>query len=576
MNNLLIIGIDSASFDLIGPWLEQGKLPHLDKLRDRGVFGELKSVVPPMSPPAWTSFATGKNPGKHGIFDFTVRRPGSYGVEFINAKWRRAETIWKRISDAGKRVCTIALPISYPPEELNGAVISGIDTPGAAGGIADPTAFHPRELHTEITKKVGPYLISPNLVSFGDEQSDAMLEAALKTISSKMETALYLFGKEPWDCFMVVVGETDGISHRLWKYHDESSPFAEGRSARHQGEDPLLRVYQKVDEYVGKLCGMASPDTTILVMSDHGHGGNSTKAIFLNHWLREQRFLQFTSGGNGDKSVSSLLHRLFSTQLQWAKTFGLKSLPPDIKKKLLRKTNLASRLESALRFSNIDWSQTKAYSEETPYHPTIWINLQGREPEGIVLQEEYERVREEIIRGLYRWLDPETVRPVVKRVHKREELFSGPFVDNAPDLMIEWSLDQGYSYLFKKSKPGNGNGVPISRLAENEIKKSKSGDHRDCGLFIAAGGGIRKQNEIKGADLIDLAPTILYLLGLAIPSDMDGEVLTPIIAEEYLAGRPILHGDGALLDPVTGPVQGYSAREEEAISERLRGLGYIE
>jgi len=575
MKNLLIIGIDSASFDLIGPWMEEGKLPHMAGLRDNGAFGKLKSVVPPMSPPAWTSFATGKNPGKHGIFDFTVRRPDSYGVEFINGGWRRAETIWKRMSDAGKRVCTIAIPISYPPEELNGAVISGADTPGIAGGVADPSAFYPRELYAEITDRVGPYLISPNLLSFADDQCDRMLEAALKTVSSKMETALYLFQKESWDCFTVVIGETDGISHRLWKVHDSDSPFAEGQAARYQGEDPLLSIYRKVDEYVGQLCRTAPPNTTVLILSDHGHGGNSTKGIFLNQWLREQGFLKFTGEADGGKSVSALLRRLFSAQLQWAKTFGVKSLPPRIKSRLLRRTRLAGRLESALRFSHIDWSQTRAYSEETPYFPTIWINLEGREPEGIVPQEEYESLREQIIRSLCRWLDPETGRTVVKRVHKREEIFSGPFVGKAPDLIIEWNLDRGYSYLFKQSRPKNGNGVPITRLPEKEIRKSKSGDHRDWGLLIASGGGIRKGKEVKGAELIDLAPTILYLLGLTIPEDMDGKVLTRIITEDFLASRPILHGETAMTD-LNGPVEGYSAAEEEAIRERLRGLGYIE
>lgn len=143
MNRLLVIGLDGATFDLIKPWVQQGELPNIAKILQRGVHGELKSTVPPMSPPAWTSFMTGKNPGKHGIIDFTARKPYSYEIEFINARWRQAETIWKIMSDADKRVCVIAVPITYPPEKINGVMISGIDTPGATGGVADPTAMHP-------------------------------------------------------------------------------------------------------------------------------------------------------------------------------------------------------------------------------------------------------------------------------------------------------------------------------------------------------------------------------------------------------------------------------------------------
>lgn len=577
MSRLLIIGIDSASFDLIDPWLGAGKLPNLSKYMNNGAYGQLKSVVPPMSPPAWTSFVTGKNPGKHGVLDFTTRKPGSYALEFVNARSRKAETIWKIMSDAGKRVCTMALPISYPPEKINGCMISGVDTPGASGGVADPSAFHPPALYDEIRKAVGLYLISPNLFALENDQWEEMVEAALETVQRKMETALYLYGKEPWDCFMVVIGETDAISHRLWKYHDQRSPFWEEKGVPPQGEDPILRIYQKVDDYLGRLCDLAGTDTTTIIMSDHGHGGNSGKAVYLNCWLEEQGFLSFKARGNGN-FFSSMVKGMISANLQWAKTNALKFLPPNIKKELLRKTNLASRIESTLRFSNIEWSQTKAYSEETPYFPTIWINLEGREPDGTVEAGlAYEEVRERIIEGLYRWVDPETGRQVVKRVHKREEIYTGPFVEKFPDLILEWNLENDYSYLFKSSQGVSGRHAPIVRLDEREKKKSKSGDHRDYGMLLAWGPNIKKHNYQIGPELIDLAPTILHLAGLCVPAEMDGKVLTQLFEEDYLLSHPVRYSDRITPDaPVAAPPQDYSQEEEDAIRERLRGLGYIE
>jgi Type I phosphodiesterase / nucleotide pyrophosphatase len=167
MDRLLIIGLDGATFDVITPWAQEGKLPNLRKLLENGAHGALKSTIPPMSPPAWTSFMTGKNPGKHGVFDFTARKPYSYDIEFVNARWRRAETIWKIMSEEGKRICVLGVPFTYPPEAVNGVMISGIDTP-ATGGIADATAFHPKALYHEIAANLGGYLISPNLKAFAE------------------------------------------------------------------------------------------------------------------------------------------------------------------------------------------------------------------------------------------------------------------------------------------------------------------------------------------------------------------------------------------------------------------------
>ena len=566
MGRLLIIGLDGADFGLITPWVQAGKLPQLAALLEDGVHGALKSTVPPMSPPAWTSFMTGKNPGKHGILDFTARKPQSYEIEFVNARWRQADTIWKLLSTAGKRVCVLSVPMTYPPEKINGIMISGFDTP-APGGVADPSAIHPTEVYDELVEKLGGYFISPNLKAFHGYQCDEMVQAALRTVERKMETALYLFPKEPWDCFMITIGESDGITHRLWKYHDKTSPLSDEYSVRYAGEDPILRIYQKIDHYIGKLCSMASADTTIIIMSDHGHGGNSLRAIYLNRWLAELNLLRFVESATGN-----FLTSICTT----AKNVGVKVVPAPVRKMIFRKTQLANKMESWLRFSHIDWSRTQAYSEETPYFPSIWINVQGREPAGIVKPgKEYEEVRESLIQVLSRWVDPETGQRVVRKVHKREEIYAGPCVERFPDLIIEWSLDtHGYSYLFKNSQRVTGRPAAICRLDEQEKQKSKSGDHRDYGIFIAAGQMLKQHTELHGAELIDLAPTILHLLGLPIPVDMDGQVLTQILTEDL---PPVRYCSGPAPEAErANPYWKYSKEEEEALRTRLEGLGYLE
>ena len=577
MGKILVIGIDSASFDLIDPWLKSGELPNIAKLLENGAYGKLASVMPPMSPPAWTTFVTGKNPGKHGIFDFTMRKPGSHDIEFINARFRKAETIWKIMSDAGKRVCAIALPVSYPPEKINGAMISGIDTPGASGGVADPTAFHPRELYDEIFRSVGPYLISPNLFALENEQCDAIVNAALQTVERKMETARHLYNKEAWDCFMIVIGETDALSHRLWHFHDIRSSFPGRRVSGYQGEDPLLRIYRAVDHQLGKLCDLASEDTTVMIMSDHGHGGNSTKALFLNTWLAEKGFLTFKAHA-ADRILGGFFRRAMFNVLGLAKDIGMKVLPPELKKTILRKTKIAGKVEQALRFSHIDWEKTLAYSEEPPYFPNIWINLEGREPQGIVKPgEEAENLRDQIMAKLQIWKDPETGQNVVKAVHKREDLYTGPFVEKSPEIVIDWNLDNGYSYLFKKSGPIGKNLAPIRHTGRREQKKSKSGDHRKHGLMIVSGNRIERNREISGAELVDLAPTILHRAGIPSPSDMDGTILTRLFTDASIESHPVRYGNGrqSQHEDTEAPTE-YTETEEAAIRERLRGLGYIE
>lgn len=569
MNRLLIIGLDGATFDLIKPWVREGKLPHLGKLLKSGVHGALKSTIPPMSPLAWTSFMTGKNPGKHGVFDFTARKPHSYEIEFVNARWRKSATIWKIMSDAGKRVCVLGVPITYPPEKVNGIMISGIDTP-ATGGIADATAFHPPELHHEIATKLGGYLISPNLKAFADHQCEAMVEAALRTVERKMDTALYLLDKEPWDCFMITIGETDGIAHRLWKYHDKHSPLSDEHSSQYQGLDPILSIYQRVDQYVGKLCSMESDNSSIMLMSDHGHGCNGSKAIFLNSWLEEHNFLRFKTNAN-EKILPSLVDA--------AKNIGIKTVPSSLKKVIFRKTQLANKIESSVRFARIDWGRSQAYSEETPYYPSIWINLRGREPDGIVMPgKEYEEIRGEIIKALGKWSDPETGQRLISKVHKREAVYCGPWVGELPDLIPEWNLDQGYSYLFKPSPGDKRRRTAIRRLRQPELKLAKSGDHRDDGIFVMTGKPIQPGRELQGARVIDLAPTILYLLGVPVPADMDGKVLTKIFQVAYLNRHPVSYDPEMGCPPhfSAAPQQQYSITEEEAIRERLQGLGYIE
>ncbi|HWP45788.1 MAG TPA: alkaline phosphatase family protein [Candidatus Limnocylindrales bacterium] len=576
MNKILIIGLDGGTFDLIRPWAAEGKLPNLARIMERGSYGELQSTFPPMTFPAWTTFMTGKNPGNHGIFDFTERKPGSYEIEFVNAKRRQSKTIWKILSEAGKRVGVVAVPVTYPPEEINGVMICGFDAPGVASE-ADPTSMYPPELYEELKRSIGGYIISADIMKYMNEGRPAeALPVILKTIERKAATAKYLLQREPWDCFMILFGESDLIGHHYWKYHDPNSPLHDPHESPECAK-AVLTVYQTLDRIIGELTGMISEDTVVILMSDHGFGGAGDKVIYLNRWLESIGLLKFRAS-----SEKTSFQSIFSKVLNWAKHWGLKTIPPRIKKELFRRrTHIVNKMESWLRFSAIDWKNTLAYSEETPYYPTIWINLKGREPEGIVEPgEEYEKIRQRVIRLLKAWKDPETQQPVVEEVYTREEVYQGKYVHRAPDLLIKWSLDRGYSYQSRSSYYSKDR-APITRLkpdspGEPKFFSGRTGSHRDQGILMMVGPMIKRNFPLQGARIIDLPSTILYLLGVPVPDDLEGRVLMEAFQDTYRLKNPIRTRQVGGGGWEKTDVDTYSDEETLEISERLKGMGYIE
>jgi predicted AlkP superfamily phosphohydrolase/phosphomutase len=238
-------------------------------------------------------------------------------------------------------------------------------------------------------------------------------------------------------------------------------------------------------------------------------------------------------------------------------------------------------MESWLRFSKIDWEQTLAYSEETPHYPTIWLNLKGREPKGIVSIDEREAILERMINALYQWKDPFTDEKVVRRVYRREEIYHGLYVGRAPDLTIDYNEPGGFSYLSRPSYTSK-NGAAIRKLKKEEIKsvrfQSNSGSHRNLGIFIAYGNKIKSGHNLKGVHILDLSPTILYLLGIPVPVEMDGQVIGDCLKEEYKPKQALRRG---MEQPVpfregVETQNTYTIEEEEEIRKRLKGMGYID
>lgn len=550
---VFIVGLDGATFDLILPWIREGRLPSLSHMMKNGVYGELKSTIPILTPAAWSSFMTGKNPGKHGIVGFFTREKDSYVVKVVNSTDRSAREIWTILSENGKKVGIVNVPLTYPPKSVNGFMITGMMTPPKSDNFTYPTL-----LKEEVEKVIGGSTLDPLLTSL--EREDVFINELFGSTEKLAKISLLLIEKQELDLFMVVFNGTDYIQHRFWKYIDPQHP--EYKAEKSMGYRKMfLQFYQKIDEVLGNFLKMAGERTTVIVMSDHG-AGPLHKYIHVNSWLMQTGLLKlrkrlitrlkcflYKIGINPEKIVNTL----FSIHLG---NIRIKTNRTD--KKL---QNISTKL--FMSFSDVNWSKTKAYSIGSGI---IYINLKGREPSGTVNPgQEYESLREQITTRLYELKDPETGEFVIEKVYKKEEIFTGLHIDTLPDLVF---IPKPRYTTFEEHG-----------FAANSVitqSKSVSGTHKLNGIFIMKGSGIKKSTTLQDTSIMDLAPTILYLLGLPIPTDMDGRVLEEALTSSYLRLNPIRYVKEAkdstrfLLKK-----RDEACEDEEEIKSRLRALGYI-
>jgi predicted AlkP superfamily phosphohydrolase/phosphomutase len=564
---LLVLGLDGATFDILNPLLAQGVLPNIELLIQRGCHSNLNSTIQPFSAQAWSSFMTGMNPGKHGILDFTEHCKEDYTIRFINASYRRGKTLWRLLSDYGKDVGVVNVPFTYPPEEIKGFSICGMDAPG----LKDEH-FYPKDLYGEIMSEAGKYLIEINA---RDYIRSGKLKQFLKKIQDLVDMQFravkYLIEKKPWDFFMYVFRATDQVQHYFWRYLDPNHPLY-SREADDFLQNAISRVYRQIDDYIGQLLTIVGDRTTVIIMSDHGQGGNSDKALYLNKWLCSLGLLEFKSELG---ARAGTMDQVFTKATSSEVVNSLKRvIPRNVKNLLLSKAPfLKDKMESHASFSGIDWLRTKAYSEED--RGNIWINLKGCQQQGIVKPgREYEEVCDRLIKELLNMSDPETGKRIVKQVFKKEDIYEGPYLKKAPDILFLQN-SENYSYIQRKSDPKKNPNAWIEKLTTEEADQLPSASHRVEGILIAKGEGIKSgAGFVQGANIVDVAPTILHMMDLPIPREMDGEVLKRFMTDEFLEEKEISYSSGGEISPERKVA--YSPHEEDVIKERLRGLGYLE
>ncbi|MFQ5821312.1 MAG: alkaline phosphatase family protein [Candidatus Heimdallarchaeota archaeon] len=484
----VIIGLDGLNPDLVYQWRDE--LSNLRRLMEYGIYGRIKSTVPPITPQAWSCVLCGKNPGHFGYWDFTYRDDYSYGQpELVSSEVRdeRAESLYKILPKHGKKVAIINVPVSYPPPEIpNGFSISSFMTPSIKRQFT-----YPDSLKEEIKNLIGEYIIdaSTSDMNFRQMDKDEVAKRIYDMDKQRFDLTKYFIKDKNCDFVFTVVMGTDRMPHLFYRYFDENH---KNYTYHEKYKDALKNHYTFCDKNVGEILGLVDDNTSIIIVSDHSVQSLDGR-INLNQWLIQEGYMR------------------------------LKTRPEGL---------------TPLMQADIDWNETRAWA--TGFTGQLYLNIKGRESEGTVDPNDYDKVLDELSEKIINITDEEG-KKLETQVFKRKEIHSGEYSRFGPDLFIyfdncHWNISEliGYDSIYSYDTP----------------KGPDDAGHGPYGFFAIYGPGIPKAGEVSGADLLDIAPTVFHLMGVPIPADMEGKVLTK-------------------------KKSAYSEEDKKEVKERLAKIGYL-
>ena len=523
-----ILGLDGASWDLLNSLIDQGVMPNLQKIVEGGTSGVLQSTVPPYTAPAWVSCVTGVNPGKHGIFGFTLNDGIAAPRKFVGSNYVQAPKLWHYVNASGKSAGMINIPVTYPPEPVDGFLVPGFLTP-----LGKKDFTYPVSIYKEFLKPIH-YVVNVRIAQLRDFSGETFLKVIddIKNCTQKRYEAMKALRKayDP-DFFMIVFTCMDKIQHKFWKYLDHRDPMYMTALAQ-KARPYLISIYQQVDDIIGKILEDIGDATTLYLVSDHGFGPKK-KIFFINKWLDAKGFLRL-------RKISMIRYRLFRKH----------------KKNIdFSKRNIDIFNNPICKF--IDASKSTFFGSD-PYEQGVYYI-------GKYNHDGYWEDVAKLRRSLKELKDPATGRCLFDEVYHRDDLYGGNYTDRAPDLILKMK-DYGYDLA---------RGYPFRKKILAVIEKP-AGCHQPAGIFAAYGRDIASCKKVS-ASIMDVAPTVLYNMGLPIHNEMDGKVLNEIFSPDFQVEHRINYTD-IVPSHRTGEdyKDGYSDTDEKEIAGRLRDLGYLD
>lgn len=554
---VFIISLDGSTFDVLHPFMQQGCMPNLKSLMDRSLSGELESVIPAVTAPAWTSFMTGKNPSKHGVFGFTQFDPKDYRVKLTNSRDIRSKTIWQILSDKGKRCVVVNLPYTTPPYPINGLMVAGWDSP--------PSNFtYPPELAEKVLQQFPDYRSNLNMWLFdympgkSEGNFDRLIDTLILGCRQGSLLAQRFLDQEAWDVFMVHFQQTDWIQHKLWGMIVEAARSADSKDPR---LERVRECYREFDEQVGVLLNkVQSHSPFTIVLSDHGFGDYKGE-LYPNYYLNKWGYHHESAAA--EKDTAKPIRDLFSRSKTMSQVYrGM--------------AHVKHRLDSVLQFKRyqnfnswvdfaggtfggrtlpVDWSRTTVATVGAYECAFLYVNVIGRGAFGIVRPEDCEAIVRDVIAKFGEVKHPETGKRVYKKVARGTEIYPESGKDILlPDVIL---------------LPEDGYGLS-SKVSDALPQATAEGVHRHNGVVFLEGEGIKKSVAGFSPFLIDMSPTLLHELGLPVPADMDGRVLQEI----FNAPREVRYEQ--VDNAVSHERVQYIESEAEMIEQRLKALGYVE
>ena len=500
----VLLGLDAAELTLIERLIASGSLPNLARLFAAGRSGVIRGEAERFAGGVWPTFYTGQPVSSHGVYHNKLWRQERMRCEIAAADWCAEPPFWERLRGQGRRVAVVDVPMTVArPGPLDGVNLAGWGTHDVI-----TRGSWPEKLWHEIETALGPSAMPPE--QFGEQTPATLARLAreLRAATSQMaEIGARLYRREPWDLFLMVFGGTHRGGHYLW---DLSQIDARGVSAgrRQALQEALAQVYRVADAGVGRILELLPPGTRLLVFALHGMGPTTAWADRCGEILK-----RILAGSSGAGELHRGLVYSVKQAIPWRLARAVTArIPPE----------LQARLVPLWSAGMYDWRTTRAFPLPMDHAGYVRVNLQGREPRGIVTHEEYDALCHEIAQGFLGFRDAVSGRPIVRQVHRLDDLApaDGPARHRLPDLVVEWSdVAPGAAPVIRSERLGE------LRWSSPRLPSGRAGNHRPDGWFVATGPGISAGRAAAAYPIVDLVPTIYRWLGLE--------------PDPALAGRPI-------------------------------------